>query len=78
MGTAESAGLEGVTPYTLRHFGVSWALAGGIPTADVEVPRDERDDARNDLPSPARDERRRREAALDAFAERSSQEVATQ
>ena len=35
MGTAESARLEGVTPYTLRHSGVSWALAGGIPTSDV-------------------------------------------
>lgn len=32
----EAAGLpEGVTPYTLRHSGVSWALAAGIPPSDV-------------------------------------------
>lgn len=24
-----------VTPYTLRHFGLSWALAAGIPAVDV-------------------------------------------
>lgn len=26
---------EGVTPYTLRHSGISWALAAGIPPSDV-------------------------------------------
>jgi integrase len=32
----EAAGLpEGVTPYTLRHSGISWALAAGIPPSDV-------------------------------------------
>ena len=32
----EAAGLvEGVTPYTLRHSGISWALAAGVPTSDV-------------------------------------------
>ena len=25
----------GVTPYTLRHSGISWALAAGIPASDV-------------------------------------------
>jgi integrase len=24
-----------VTPYTLRHSGISWALADGVPTSDV-------------------------------------------
>jgi len=24
-----------VTPYTLRHSGISWALASGIPAVDV-------------------------------------------
>jgi integrase len=24
-----------VTPYTLRHSGISWALAAGIPASDV-------------------------------------------
>jgi integrase len=32
----ESAGLdESVTPYSLRHSGISWALAAGIPPSDV-------------------------------------------
>jgi integrase len=32
----EAAGLsEDVTPYTLRHSGISWALAAGIPPSDV-------------------------------------------
>ena len=32
----EAAGLpESVTPYTLRHSGISWALASGIPASDV-------------------------------------------
>jgi len=32
----EAAGLdEAVTPYTLRHSGISWALAAGIPPSDV-------------------------------------------
>jgi integrase len=33
----EAAGLEeaNVTPYTLRHSGISWALAAGIPPSDV-------------------------------------------
>jgi len=32
----EAAGLdEAVTPCTLRHSGISWALAAGIPTSDV-------------------------------------------
>ena len=32
----DAAGLpEGVTPYTLRHSGISWALAAGIPASDV-------------------------------------------
>lgn len=32
----EAARLEdGVTPYTLRHSGISWALAAGIPPSDV-------------------------------------------
>ncbi len=32
----EAAGIdEGVTPYTLRHSGISWALAAGIPPTDV-------------------------------------------
>jgi integrase len=26
---------DGVTPYTLRHSGISWALAAGIPPTDV-------------------------------------------
>jgi integrase len=31
-----AAGLpESVTPYTLRHSGISWALASGIPAVDV-------------------------------------------
>jgi integrase len=31
-----AAGLSGsVTPYTLRHSGISWALASGIPAVDV-------------------------------------------
>ena len=31
-----AAGLpESVTPYTLRHSGISWALASGIPPVDV-------------------------------------------
>jgi integrase len=32
---AEAAGFENVTPYTLRHSGISWALAAGIPASDV-------------------------------------------
>jgi integrase len=32
---AEAAGFEGVTPYTLRHSGISWALAAGVPSSDV-------------------------------------------
>ena len=32
----DSAGLaEDVTPYTLRHSGISWALAAGVPPSDV-------------------------------------------
>ena len=32
----EAAGLpNGVVPYTLRHSGISWALAAGIPPSDV-------------------------------------------
>jgi len=32
----EAAGLdEAVTPYSLRHAGISWALAAGIPPSDV-------------------------------------------
>jgi integrase len=32
----EAAGLPGdVTPYTLRHSGISWALHAGIPASDV-------------------------------------------
>jgi integrase len=32
----DAAGLpEGTTPYTLRHSGLSWALAAGIPAVDV-------------------------------------------
>ena len=32
----EAAGLsKDVTPYTLRHSGISWALAAGIPPSDV-------------------------------------------
>jgi integrase len=32
----DAAGLpESVTPYTLRHSGLSWALAAGVPAADV-------------------------------------------
>jgi integrase len=32
----EAAGLpESTTPYTLRHSGLSWALASGIPATDV-------------------------------------------
>jgi integrase len=32
----EAAGLAaGVTPYTLRHSGISWALAAGLPPSDV-------------------------------------------
>jgi integrase len=32
----EAAGLPAdVTPYTLRHSGISWALAAGIPASDV-------------------------------------------
>jgi integrase len=32
----EAAALSGaVTPYTLRHSGISWALAAGIPASDV-------------------------------------------
>ena len=32
---AGAAGFEDVTPYTLRHSGISWALAAGIPASDV-------------------------------------------
>ena len=33
-----AAGLpESVTPYTLRHSGLSWALAAGIPPSDVAL-----------------------------------------
>ena len=32
---AEAAGFQNVTPYTLRHSGISWALAAGIPASDV-------------------------------------------
>jgi integrase len=32
----EAAGLgKDVTPYSLRHSGISWALAAGIPASDV-------------------------------------------
>jgi integrase len=32
----DTAGLsESVTPYTLRHSGISWALSAGIPASDV-------------------------------------------
>jgi integrase len=32
----EAAGLgKDVTPYTLRHSGISWALAAGVPASDV-------------------------------------------
>jgi len=32
----DSAGIsEDVTPYTLRHSGISWALAAGVPPSDV-------------------------------------------
>ena len=32
----EAAGIdESATPYTLRHSGISWALAAGIPPSDV-------------------------------------------
>ena len=30
-----SGGPESVTPYTLRHSGISWALASSIPAVDV-------------------------------------------
>jgi integrase len=34
----DAAGLrEDVTPYTLRHSGLSWALAAGIPPSDVAL-----------------------------------------
>jgi integrase len=32
----DAAGLpEAATPYSLRHSGISWALAAGIPASDV-------------------------------------------
>jgi integrase len=32
----DAAGLpEAVTPYTLRHSGISWSLAAGVPPSDV-------------------------------------------
>ena len=67
-----------MTPYTLRHSGLSWALAAGIPPSDValyggtSVTMLERVYAHL-LKSSAEAARRR----LDAFSERSGQEVAT-
>lgn len=76
----EPAGLGGdITPYTLRHSGISWALHAGIPASDV---------ARFGGTSTAMLEARYHhllstsaEAArnrLDAFAGRLGQETATQ
>jgi integrase len=75
----EAAGLsEDVTPYSLRHSGISWALAAGIPPSDValyagtSVTMLERVYAHL-LQSSAEAARQK----LDAFSERSGHELAT-
>ena len=75
----DAAGLaEDVTPYTLRHSGISWALAAGVPPSDVarfggtSVTMLERVYAHL-LESSAEAARQR----LDAFSERLGQEQAT-
>jgi integrase len=75
----DAAGLaEAVTLYTLRYSGISWALAAGIPPSDVarfggtSVTMLERVYAHL-LETSAQAARQR----LDAFANRSGQEVAT-
>jgi len=75
----EAAGIdESVTPYTLRHSGISWALAAGVPPSDVarfggtSVTMLERVYAHL-LESSAEAARQR----LDAFSERLGQERAT-
>ena len=67
-----AAGLpESTTPYTLRHSGLSWALASGHPgRRRREVRRNEPRDAREALPPPARRERGEREGTHGAFANR--------
>ena len=74
-----AAGIEGaVTPYTLRHSGISWALAAGIPASDVarfagtSVTMLER--TYHHLLATSADAAR---ARLDAFADRFGQELAT-
>lgn len=69
---------DGVTPYTLRHSGISWALAAGIPPSDVarfagtSVTMLERVYAH--LLTTSSDDARER---LDAFSARLGQERAT-
>ncbi|MBA3402305.1 MAG: site-specific integrase [Actinobacteria bacterium] len=75
----EAAGLdEAVTPYTLRHSGISWALAAGIPSSDVArfagTSVTMLETTYHHLLETSADAARQR---LDAFAERSGQEVAT-
>jgi integrase len=75
---AEAAGFEGVTPYTLRHSGISWALAAGVPTSDVArfagTSVTMLETTYHHLLETSADAARQR---LDAFAVRSGQEVAT-
>jgi len=75
---AEAAGFEGVTPYTLRHSGISWALAAGVPTSDVArfagTSVTMLETTYHHLLETSADAARVR---LDAFAERSGQEMAT-
>jgi integrase len=75
---AEAAGFENVTPYTLRHSGISWALAAGVPTSDVArfagTSVTMLETRYHHLLVTSADVAR---ARLDAFAERSGQEVAT-
>ena len=75
----DAAGLDAaVTPYTLRHSGISWALAAGIPTSDVArfagTSVTMLETRYHHLLETSADAARQR---LDAFSERSGQEVAT-
>jgi len=76
---AEAAGFEGVTPYVLRHSGISWALAAGIPTSDVArfagTSVTMLETTYHHLLETSADAARQR---LNAFAERFGHEVATQ
>jgi len=75
----DSAGLaEAVVPYTLRHSGISWALAAGIPPSDVArfagTSVTMLETTYHHLLETSADAARVR---LDAFSERLGEEVAT-